>query len=81
MHWPRRPRKATCGDYNEKPNESVTRQLYFQNALLNQVFNDLNHLGDEYSGFILLMGCFFSSEKPFYTGQGNRIDSYPSDSR
>ena len=53
MHWPGRPRKATCRDYNEKPKESVTRQLYFQNTLLTQVFKDFSHLSDEYSGFIL----------------------------
>ena len=77
MHWPRRPRKAQCGDYNEKPNESITHQLYLQNTLLTQVFNDFNHLSDEYGGFILLMGCFFPSEKPFIhrTRKPNRLIS------
>ena len=54
-----------CGDYNEKPHESVTHQLYFQNALLTRVFNDFNHLTDEYGGFILLMGVFFSRKNRF----------------
>ena len=63
MHWPRRPRKPQCGDYNEKPNESITHQLYFQNTLLTQVFNDFNHLSDEYGGYISLMGCLFFPRK------------------
>ena len=64
MHWPRRPREPQCGDYNEKPNESITHQLYFQNTLLTQVFiNDFNHLSDEYGGYISLMGCLFFPRK------------------
>ena len=60
MHWPRRPRKAQCGEYN---NESITHPLYFQNTLLTQVFNDFNHLSDEYSGYVLLMECLFFPRK------------------
>ena len=63
MHWPRRRREPQCGDYNEKPNESITHQLYFQNTLLTQVFNDFNHLSDEHGGYISLMGCLFFPRK------------------
>ena len=70
MHWPRRPRKAQCGDYN---NESITHPLYFQNTLLTQVFNDFNHLSEWL--YIIYGMSFFPRKNRLWIRKPNRLIS------